>query len=976
VTLFAMLAGLAELARAQDAPIVTGVRIELSGAPVTDPVLLDLIVTVPGKPLSVRDVSLSLRHIDGLNQFEPAEAFQEATPDGVLVVYRLVPLHPVDRIEFRGNLGISEGELRRLVRERYGETPQPSRVPQIVEFLEQAYLDRGYPSANIEPEVQEREDPPRSTVVFTVESGPRALIKSVQYEEAETLPDGQFAGRPDIREGRPYDRQELQRALDRYIRTMRSNRYYEASASAAPPVFEPDGAIVRVVLRRGRRVRIVFTGDALSGSEQERLVPVESEGAVDETLLEDWELAIESHLREQGYLDATVERTSSPLGEAELAITFAIKRGPRFVVGDLAFEGNEDKTDAELLTELRLKTGEPYVRDALDTGVARIVSSYRERGFTTVRVDPIPDPIPPERPSEPTRRVQITLRITEGPRLTVRDLAFSGNTVTTEQQLRDLMTFTEGSPFSTTRVNASIERIVAYYRDRGYESVRPMPLFSYDPTEGAADIAISITEGPQTIVDRVIIEGNQRTSRETIQRELSVRPGEPLGFTDVLESQTRLSALGLFRRVPPFAIRRHAGENLADVVVSVQEALPTTIGYGGGLEVSSVLRSTEEGTADERLDFVPRLFFEIGRRNMWGKNRQVNLFTRLSARTRDTVTSSGALDSSYAINEYRVFATFREPRAFASPYTILSTVIAERARRASYSFETQEARIEMGGRASPTLTGSVRFSIENTRLYDVSSSLPEDERPLIDRVFPQVRLSKFSGGLIHNTRDNELDPSRGIFISADADVAARRIGSEVGYVKTLLQGTWYHQLPSARRMVVALRGILGAAHPFPRVAPLLDPDGNPVLDPDGNPVLQTVQDLPASERFFAGGSTSNRGFTNDRLGIQRGIPEEDTISPAGFPTGGNGEILLNSELRVNLVGSLGGVVFMDAGNVFKRAADLSLGDLRPAAGFGVHLRVANLPVRAELGFNLDRRELTSGRFERGSVLHVSIGPAF
>ena len=37
-----------------------------------------------------------------------------------------------------------------------------------------------------------------------------------------------------------------------------------------------------------------------------------------------------------------------------------------------------------------------------------------------------------------------------------------------------------------------------------------------------------------------------------------------------------------------------------------------------------------------------RLFFEIGRRNMWGKNRQVNLFTRLSARTRDTVTSSGA----------------------------------------------------------------------------------------------------------------------------------------------------------------------------------------------------------------------------------------------------------------------------------------------------------------------------------------------
>ena len=55
---------------------------------------------------------------------------------------------------------------------------------------------------------------------------------------------------------------------------------------------------------------------------------------------------------------------------------------------------------------------------------------------------------------------------------------------------------------------------------------------------------------------------------------------------------------------------------------------------------------------------------------------------------------------------------------------------------------------------------------------------------------------------------------------------------------------------------------------------------------------------------------------------------------------------------------------------------MSLTDLRPAAGFGFHYRSPVGPVRAELGFNLDRRELTPGQLERGNVFHISLGPAF
>jgi outer membrane protein insertion porin family len=564
----------------------------------------------------------------------------------------------------------------------------------------------------------------------------------------------------------------------------------------------------------------------------------------------------------------------------------------------------------------------------------------------------------------------VAVRIEEGPRTLVRNVQFTGNTVLGDAALRTRMALGQGAPLSLRELADGVAAVVFEYRDRGYESVSVEPTIERAENDTRADITIVIVEGPQVIVDRIIIEGNERTSRETIARELLLREGAPLGYTARIESRARLSTLGLFRRVQ-ILDRAHVGDTRRDIVVQVDEALPTTIGYGGGLEISSRLRPIGQGgIAEERIEFVPRGFFEVGRRNMWGKNRSVNLYTRISARSRDTLSDVGLLESSYGVNEYRVYGTFREPRLFGSIADVVVTGIAERAIRTSYSFVTREARAEVGGRLSVDYSGAVRFSIERTRLFDVDPNLSLEERPLIDRLFPQVRLSKIAGTLIRNTRDDDLDPSRGMFVSADGELAARGLGSEVGYVKTFLQGSWYRRLPADRRIVLAVRAVLGASHGFRREVPVLDADGAPVLGPDGAPLTQQVQDLPASERFFAGGSTTNRGFATDRLGSQ------DTISPGGFPTGGNGELLLNSEVRVGLFWGLSGVAFADAGNVFKRAADLSLSELRPAAGFGFHYLVPRVgPVRAEMGFNLDR-QLTSSRRERGNVLHISLGPAF
>jgi len=135
---------------------------------------------------------------------------------------------------------------------------------------------------------------------------------------------------------------------------------------------------------------------------------------------------------------------------------------------------------------------------------------------------------------------------------------------------------------------------------------------------------------------------------------------------------------------------------------------------------------------------------------------------------------------------------------------------------------------------------------------------------------------------------------------------------------------------------------------------------------------EVVQDLPASQRFFAGGSTTVRGFQLDRLGV-------DEIIRNGLSIGGNGIVVANVEIRrfvTRLLGRDFGLVgFLDAGNVFRRAGDIDLGRLRTATGVGVRYDSPLGPLRLDFGFKIRPHTMPDGR-ERGWEYHLSIGEAF
>ena len=939
---------------------IESIALYIENTPTQDPALLDLLETRVKETLGMADVRESIVHLYSLGRFQDVQVDATDAPSGgVALRFNLIPLHTIQRIGFSGNVALSEGTLRRTVTDRFGESPPVGRAEDAARLLEDFYAQNGHPWAKVTPLLEERHDPDRTLLTFQIDAGPQAKIRNVEIDGETRLARQAFLARLRASPGDPYLSEQLRRHLDDYVQDLRKRTFYLATASfQSTEIREAASVDLTITVETGPAVTVRFEGDALPHDRLSALVPIEKEGSVEEDLLEDSEARIEDYLRQQGYWKAEVSYRLEE-GEGTLAVVFQVKRGLVYrVASDVEIRGNSAIPTIELRPLVPFKPGTVFVDAQLTAAATAIRNLYLQRGFASAQVKPAANETDPPQPGEGAIRPEIV--IVEGPRTIVRSVDITGNTALSDQELLARVKVTPGQPFYAPQTIVDRDALVIEYLNLGFASatVEPIQKRSEDSTE--VDLVYHVQEGPQTIVDHILVVGNTRTDPRVVIRELQFHSGQPLGLDSLFESQRRLTALGLFRRVRITELR-DSGGNRRDVLVTVEEAPRTTIGYGGGVEGMQVLRATGPGgEAEEHLEFAPRGFFEVTRRNLGGKNRSVSFYARASLRPQ-TSPDPEREDEGFGLNEYRVVGTYLQPRLLG-PNILTVTGAVERGIRSSFNFTRQGVNVDIVRRITNTIRVSGRYSFGTTRTFD--EVFNEEEQAAIDRLFPRVRLSGFSGAVVRDTRDDLLNPERGTFVSGEASMAARALGGEVGFVKTYLQGFWFHRLPGPRRIVFATRTALGLADGFPREAQPTDENGNPI---EGPPIV--IEDLPASERFFAGGDTTIRGFALDSVGAP------DTITPRGFPTGGNAVLIMNGELRVPVWKEFGAAVFVDGGNVFRRVTQFDIGELRGSVGFGVRYRSPIGPVRVDLGFKLDRREI-GGRLEPRTALHFSFGQAF
>jgi outer membrane protein assembly factor BamA len=212
-----------------------------------------------------------------------------------------------------------------------------------------------------------------------------------------------------------------------------------------------------------------------------------------------------------------------------------------------------------------------------------------------------------------------------------------------------------------------------------------------------------------------------------------------------------------------------------------------------------------------------------------------------------------------------------------------------------------------------------------------------------------ITVSPLTSTLTRETRDEVLDATRGSFTSHGFSYSPSWLGGDDSYIKYF--GQYFHYWPLQpeqhkrftneilRPRFVYAAGIrVGLAAAF-----------------GGGTV-------PETERFYAGGSTTLRGFEQNAVG---------PIGPDGIPTGGQALFVLNNEIRFPLVSIVDGVGFVDIGNVFDRVQNFDFGDLRQTTGVGVRLRTPWFLIRGDYGVLLDPRP-----GEKRSRFYFSIGQAF
>lgn len=931
---------------------ITEIHLRSGDSELRDAALLEIIETRAGSPLTMLAVRETLAHLYGLGRYQDIQVDAQLRGNDLVLTYTLVPALRVQRLVFEGPLGISETELRRFVVDRHGASPSLARAPQVVSTLQTLYRDHGYPRATIAARSEAGRDPAAASLVLTIQPGPRATIGSIDVQGVQGMQGTQPAdllGKLDLRVGAEYDGIAVDAKLARYADELRAQGYYEARVAQLPRFVNDDRNVNLVLsIESGPHVEIIFQGDPLAARDRDQLVPIVREHSVDEDLLEDSKFGIERHFRERGYCNARADYQRNATAGV-LRIVFTVSHGPQCVLEREDITGNAAIPVAELMPLITTKAGQPFNENTVGADVARIQGLYRQRGFAGVKVS---SQVERGQPVNGVAPVRVTLEIAEGPRSVIQTVTFAGNSALSEDTLRPVITSAPGQPYFEPQIASDADALSALYLNRGYPEVtiQPRPVLAAD--KAGVDLTFLVHEGPQILIDHILIVGNRRTRRDVIAGEVQFKSGQPLSQLDEDETRARITALGLFRRVDISYLQMPGEQNHRDVIITVEEGPVTTVDYGGGLEGAKRTVKGADGNAADQFQLAPRGFFQVGRRNLFGKDRTLNLFTRVSFTPANEREGGGG----YGFNEYLARLTYAERRLFGGAADATFSGGVEQARRSSFDFNRRSATVTLGRRINRALAVNGRYGLDHTQLLRVKSS--DFNQQDIDRLFPQVRLSTVSGSVIRDTRNDSIEPNGGALIGLDGELAARAIGSQVGFFKTFLQAFTYRPLGGSR-IVGAVGARLGLATGFPRL----------VVEP-GQTEPTRVDDLPASERFYAGGDTTVRGFTLDRLGTPA------TIDSNGFPKGGHGLVIFNAELRIPMRGSLGAVAFVDAGNVFLHVDDMDFSKLRGSFGVGIRYRSPVGPIRVDLGIKMDRRLLPNGSRERPTALHISLGQAF
>ncbi|MEO8499821.1 MAG: BamA/TamA family outer membrane protein [Vicinamibacteria bacterium] len=873
------------------APTVSG--IELRGA--SDATFVRYITVKVGEPVDAEAVRSSVLLLSAMDLFDEVSAVQETGDAGrVRIVFQVVETPRLGELIFltqpaegSPDAPLDSGVAKALAKASALRPGEPFRARSLIDARERmtAWLRaNAYPRASVEVEPM--------SVSRAIDHAASLSDISVRVLQAkrETLVSSRIDGWPPTlmspkspaHPGDALTDDTVKAWKDELLALLWKAAHYRAQIRTESVA----GDLVFFVTP-GARFDLKL--DLLSETEREKARKRFEQEGLSQDAIEETMSTIESDFVKRGYRDVAVDFQEAPTGDRSVG-EFVVRPGLAWAVG-----GIEYQTDGVLSPRVSgLAIGVPWLDSEIAAERTRLLIELIQQGYAGATVSH-------EESGEPGS-ARVVFKIVPGSLTTVESVAIEGAPALkdrTRESVVELLT-REKKPFRARDVARDRSALLTSLRDDGYVdvSVEATTEFSDDRTQVA--VVFQVTPGPRVRVGRILVVGLEDTKPLVVLRESRMKEGDFLSYQKILDTQSSLSATGLFTNVQ---IRELAGEkDERNLIIEVKEGPRTTLVPGLGYAQTESWRAS----------------VELTRLNISGLGRTASVFLR------------GSLAGST-----KALLSLTEPYAFHKRQSVnLQTYYDDDRSRAAFEFHRLGFQTETVFRLH---RGSLlaRYTFQKTTTTNVATDCAEVNRALCDG-----KISGPSLVFIHDTRNDAIVPHQGTFYSLETLLSLAAIGGD-----SFLKGSGFLARYEEVRKGIVLAGALRMGF---------------------STALGASDELPLPERFFAGGASVMRGFPTDGVG-----PGRFNAAHLFVPAGGNALVYAALEARIDVARSFGFQIFAETGNVFARAPQIRLGQLREVAGIGVTYRSPFGPLRLDWGFKLDRRP-----GESSQQLHLGVGYAF
>jgi outer membrane protein insertion porin family len=653
-------------------------------------------------------------------------------------------------------------------------------------------------------------------------------------------------------------------------------------------------------------------------------------------------------------------------------------------------------TDDKIIAAMKIHPGSIMDPSRVAETKKGIKEAYESKGYSDTAVDY-------REQLGPNNTEVGTFAVTEGPKVYIKEVAFTGNHAFTTRELRGQMDTAQYIPLLSLITTAGVldqkklredtDRISSFYYDHGYLNVHVgEPVITRIPK--GLKVTIPIDEGPVYKIGSVDVAGDLKYPRTELIPLITIKPGENFrGSTmqhDVLTLSDFYSDRGYaFVDVQPKTaldpIARKV--NITFTVNPGREVLVNRINISGNTKTSDkVIRremqvqEQEPYSASLIRDSKRRLdqlgFFSTTRIQTAPSTQpdKVDLNVDVTEQSTASFQVAGGFDSyqsvfgHFQLGNTNLFgggeavllsaqvgflfqnytASYTEPWFLDIPLSVGVSVFDSKTdlfafhqNATGFALNSSYPLVELGFKSIGP------FSLRDVRAglgYQFESVGIGGLSPFttfqIARYKGYTQVSELIPSIRRNTVDNPIDPRSGSIESLNAEIAG--IGPGVAFLKTVAHWRFFYTFFKSP--------LLGQFVFSPGITYGI---GTTLSSGQGN-------ELPLYERFFPGGVGGQgdvRGYQLYSLG-----PEVLLLNPAGQPqqiqnTGGSKELLLDGEITFPILSGLGirGVIFADAGQAYNLSQSITLSSLQSAYGIGIRWRSPFGPLAVDIARPINPR---------------------